>query len=181
MTKAMNKALELHQPPEGWEPNRGFQKDAATPETQRQLDIRTSLLCDDWPFMVKCFRQLMQLELPKQPTPLTAVAKQLHTTMLLSELSEFASADGVVDAADGLLDLIYVALGGLAHLGLSSQQIIAGMSEVHQSNMTKVQDNGRPLINDGRMSPADPIGKVLKTANYTKPDLAAAMSIKEDF
>lgn len=181
MTKAVNKALELYPEPELWEPARGINTDrmddTAKAVVSRQIMLRSSIVSDEWPRMVRAFRTVMNLPLPGKPTALTAADKEHHATLLMSETHEFATATDVVEQADGLLDVIYVALGALKHLGLSDNQILAGFGEVHASNMTKVQDNGKPLVNDGTIAPDEPIGKVLKTHNYVRPALAEAMSI----
>lgn len=43
--------------------------------------------------------------------------------------------------------------------------------EVHASNMSKLDENGKPIINDGIIDPRKPIGKVLKGSNYFEPKL----------
>lgn len=178
MTAATNRALDLHPGPDQWIAAYGMPSNSTPSETTSHLQhMRGSLLSDDWPYAVKAFRKLMGLALPPTPTPFEPLAKMLHASLLSEEVSEFAAADGVVEQANGLLDIIYVAIGALLHLGLTGNQIQAGFNEVHCSNMTKVQDNGRPLVNDGILAPELPIGKVLKTSNYTRPDMATAMSL----
>jgi predicted HAD superfamily Cof-like phosphohydrolase len=119
----------------------------------------------------------MQLPLPETPTALEPLAKMLHASLLQEELAEFAASDGLEEQIDGLIDLIYVAVGALLHLGLNPNQIHQAFSEVQCSNMTKVMDNGKPLINDGVIDPSKPIGKVLKTNNYTPPSIAEALRL----
>ena len=43
--------------------------------------------------------------------------------------------------------------------------------EVHASNMSKLDEKGKPIINDGIIDPRKPIGKVLKGSNYFEPKL----------
>lgn len=43
--------------------------------------------------------------------------------------------------------------------------------EVHASNMSKLDENGKPIINDGILDPRKPVGKVLKGKNYFEPKL----------
>ena len=43
--------------------------------------------------------------------------------------------------------------------------------EVHRSNMSKLDENGKPIINDGILDPTKPIGKILKGKNYFEPRL----------
>jgi len=37
--------------------------------------------------------------------------------------------------------------------------------------MSKLDTNGKPIINDGKIDPTRPIGKVLKSAEYSAPNL----------
>jgi predicted HAD superfamily Cof-like phosphohydrolase len=180
MTAAQQKALDLYPQPPEWQPGKGLPDrltDAQRAERARQILLRSSLLSDEWPRMVRAFRTVMNLRIPDTPTALNPEQKQHHAMLLQSELHEFSSAGDVVGQADGLLDILYVALGGLVELGLSDNQILSGFTEVNASNMTKVQDSGKPLVNDGVMAPDEPIGKVLKTHNYVRPALAEAMGL----
>ena len=43
--------------------------------------------------------------------------------------------------------------------------------EVHLSNLSKLDDNGKPIINDGILDTRKPIGKILKSKNYFEPNL----------
>lgn len=43
--------------------------------------------------------------------------------------------------------------------------------EVHNSNMSKLDDNGNSIINDGILDPNKPIGKILKSNNFFEPRL----------
>lgn len=43
--------------------------------------------------------------------------------------------------------------------------------EVHSSNLSKLDNNGKPIINDGILDPNKPIGKILKGKNYFEPRL----------
>lgn len=44
-------------------------------------------------------------------------------------------------------------------------------NEVHASNLSKLDENGKPIINDGVIDPRKPVGKVLKGKNYFEPKL----------
>lgn len=176
MTKATNKALELHPMPAPTYAGKA-QTVEELAERKRAVLLASSIMSDEWPRMVRAFRVLMNLRIPTTPTALEPEQKQHHAMLLQSELNEFTSSGDVIGQADGLFDVIYVALGGLVELGLTDTQILAGFTEVQASNMTKVQDSGLPLVNDGTIAPDEPIGKVLKTHNYVRPALADAMSI----
>lgn len=60
-----------------------------------------------------------------------------------------------------LTDLLYVVYGTAVALGLDIDE---AFSRVHQSNMSKLGDDGKPIYRDD--------GKVLKGKNYKAPDLS---------
>lgn len=43
--------------------------------------------------------------------------------------------------------------------------------EVHASNMSKLDENGKPIINDGVIDPTKPKNKILKGKNFFEPKL----------
>jgi NTP pyrophosphatase (non-canonical NTP hydrolase) len=59
-------------------------------------------------------------------------------------------------------DLLYVLLGTFVSLGLGDQ-LTEAFKRVHESNMSKLDENGKPIYRDG--------GKVLKGPNYKPPVL----------
>lgn len=59
-----------------------------------------------------------------------------------------------------LADLMYVTLGTAVALGLP---IVEAFNEVHRSNMSKLDGDGKPIRRED--------GKVLKGPNYTPPDI----------
>lgn len=64
---------------------------------------------------------------------------------------------------DAGLDILYFAYGTMIGLGFTPEQIQAGFAEVHASNMSKLDENGKPIFRED--------GKVLKGPNYFKPNL----------
>lgn len=170
----MEKALDLHQPTNARRPQFPTEEEL---EARRILNRnRASLLDDSWPAKVDAFRHLFSLsrfDLP-QPGCLPSERNSLHERLLTEEFTETMDAAAACDleeTADGLLDLIYIALGWLCEMGFSSRQINLMMEEVHASNMTKVDDEGNPIYDSG--------GKVLKGHNYVKADVLAAAKIVE--
>lgn len=59
-------------------------------------------------------------------------------------------------------DLLYVLLGTFVSLGLGNE-LIEAFSRVHASNMSKLDENGKPIYRDD--------GKVMKGPNYKPPTL----------
>lgn len=91
---------------------------------------------------------------------------QLKHKILMEELDEYLFAnnhDNVVEIADAITDILYIALGLVTKHGL--EDVIEDLfSEVHASNMSKLGEDGKPIYRED--------GKVLKGANYFKPDIA---------
>jgi hypothetical protein len=184
MTAATNKALDLYPEPEQWSAARGANTERMSDDQlkahNRALFLRGTLMSDEWPRMVRAFSTVMRLPIPDAPTPLDPATLAEHVNRLMREVNDLASATTVLKQADEAFDVIYLAVRVLTGLGLSDTQCLAGFTECHASNMTKVQDNGEPLINDGIIRPDEPIGKALKTNNYVAPDYATAMSLEMD-
>jgi len=78
----------------------------------------------------------------------------------LDELKEAISNKDIVEVADALTDILYVTYGAGHSFGINLDDCF---SEVQRSNMSKLDENGKPVFNDS--------GKVLKGPNYFKPDL----------
>lgn len=125
-------------------------------------------------------RQLRQLEefhrvfgahLEGAPTAdLSEETIALRVSLIQEELNEYraAAADhDLVAVADALSDLLYVVLGTYVSHGL--QDVAEALfDEVHRSNMSKLDADGAVIYR------AD--GKVLKSARWSPPDLAAVLA-----
>ncbi len=94
------------------------------------------------------------------------------------EYLEECNNKDLVEIADALGDQLYILLGTIIKHGLQDK-IEPIFNEIHRSNMSKLDDDGKPVINgkNGVHDPTKPIGKVLKSKNYFKPDIK---SILED-
>lgn len=69
-------------------------------------------------------------------------------------------------------DLLYVLLGTFVSLGLG-EQLIEAFKRVHESNMSKLGEDGKPIYRED--------GKVMKGPNYKAPtldDLIGSLSTK---
>ncbi|MBX7070146.1 MAG: hypothetical protein K1X38_12220 [Microthrixaceae bacterium] len=80
------------------------------------------------------------------------------------ELDEALTAGNLIGVADALGDLVYVIYGAALTFGIDLDAVIA---EIHRSNMTKLGDDGRPVVRDD--------GKVLKGPRYEPPDVAGIL------
>lgn len=138
----------------------------------RQLNLaRVSLTHDDWSFKVLAFRKINQLPVFPTLQPLTSADVEVHTKIISEEYNEFMDAlatGDLIETLDGGLDLIYTVLGALTHMGFTPGQIAAGMQEVHAANMTKLDEDGQPIIDEN--------GKVQKGPNYCPPNLLSILN-----
>ncbi len=78
----------------------------------------------------------------------------------LNELIEAINKKDLVEVADALTDILYVTYGAGHAFGINLDDCF---EEVQSSNMSKLDNNGKPIYNDK--------GKVMKGPNYFKPDL----------
>lgn len=91
----------------------------------------------------------------------------LRQNILQEEVNELwdASIQGdIVEVADAIIDCMYILLGTAHEFGIADR-LVACFDEVHRSNMSKLDVNGKPVYR------AD--GKVIKGEFYSKPDLAS--------
>ena len=83
----------------------------------------------------------------------------------LEELTEGMNNNDLLEVADALTDILYVTYGAGHALGIDLDKCF---DEVQNSNMSKLDENGKPIYNDA--------GKVMKGPNYFKPDLSNFVS-----
>ena len=79
----------------------------------------------------------------------------------LDELKEAIDSKDIKEVADALTDILYVTYGAGHAFGIDLDKCF---DEVQNSNMSKLDEYGKPLYNDA--------GKVMKGPNYFKPDLS---------
>lgn len=89
---------------------------------------------------VKFFHKKMGVEHLSKPGLLNDSLLHYRAKFLQEELDEFVDANdsgNLVGAVDGLLDMVYVALGTLDLMGLSTEQIKGCWQAIQEANMTK--------------------------------------------
>jgi len=89
---------------------------------------------------------------------------QFRINLINEEAEEFeqaAQARNLVEMADALADVIYVALGAAVSLGIDLAPVF---EEVHRSNMTKVWSDGQVRRRED--------GKVIKPPTYSPANIA---------
>lgn len=121
--------------------------------------------------------------------------RKLRCALLIEEVLEFCGASGFVvrqverggelhldlfdfygkasdesvdmrEAADALADIRYVTDGAALEWGIPLEKCLR---EVHRSNMSKLGEDGKPILR------AD--GKILKGPHFTLPDLASILEL----
>ena len=83
----------------------------------------------------------------------------------LEELTEAMNSKDLLEVADALTDILYVTYGAGQAFGIDLDKCF---DEVQNSNMSKLDENGKPIYNES--------GKVMKGPNYFKPDLSKFVS-----
>ena len=79
----------------------------------------------------------------------------------LDELTKAINENDVLEVADALTDILYVAYGAGHAFGINLDKCF---DEVQKSNMSKLGKDGKPIYNEH--------GKVMKGPDYFKPDLS---------
>ena len=78
----------------------------------------------------------------------------------LEELKEAINKKDLQETIDALTDILYVTYGAGHAFGVDLDKCF---EEVQNSNMSKLDNNGKPIFNEN--------GKVMKGPNYFKPNL----------
>ena len=117
---------------------------------------------------VKTFMETFGQEVKNKPSFSSEKINDLRYELIREELDEFKEAlknKDILEVADALTDILYVTYGAGHAFGIDLDKCF---EEVQQSNMSKLDENGKPIYNDA--------GKVMKGPNYFKPDLSKFIS-----
>lgn len=112
---------------------------------------------------VQDFHRALDIPIGERPTNLCPERVELRISLIEEEARETAEAlraGDMLEAVDGLADLIYVAIGAAVELGVNLEAV---WDEVQRANMAKV---GGPVRADG---------KRLKPEGWTAPNHAPAL------
>ncbi len=113
---------------------------------------------------VGVFMKTFGQDVKQSPSFSTDKINKLRISLIKEELDELIEAmnkKDLVELADALTDILYVTYGAGHAFGVNLDKCF---EEVQNSNMSKLDYNGRPIYNDK--------GKVMKGPNYFKPDLS---------
>ena len=111
---------------------------------------------------VKQFMQTFGQEVKTKPSFSDEKTNQLRLDLITEELEELKNAmktKDLLELADALTDILYVTYGAGHAFGID---LDGCFDEVQRSNMSKLDENGKPIYNED--------GKVLKGPNYFKPN-----------
>ena len=113
---------------------------------------------------VGTFMKTFGQEVKTKPSFSTDKINKLRLDLIKEELSELTEAmnnKDLLEVADALTDILYVTYGAGHAFGINLNKCF---EEVQNSNMSKLDKNGKPIYNEH--------GKVMKGPNYFKPDLS---------
>ena len=124
---------------------------------------------------VKAFQLAFGQNVAEKPQLVDLKKAHLRYDLGKEELDEYLEAveqNDLVGVADSLTDQLYILCGTILEHGL--QYIIEDcFTEVQNSNLSKLDDDGKPIINgeNGLFDESRPLGKVLKSKNFREPNL----------
>ena len=113
---------------------------------------------------VGIFMKTFGQEVKDKPAFSTEKINKLRVDLIKEELDELIEAmknNDLLEVADALTDILYVTYGAGHAFGIDLDKCF---DEVQNSNMSKLDENGKPIYNES--------GKVMKGPNYFKPDLS---------
>lgn len=121
--------------------------------------------------MVADFHQSFKVPVENEPVIPSKERCELRYKLIREELEEFRQAfenGDLVEVADALTDLQYVVFGSVLEFGLQ-HKFEALFSEVQRSNMSKLDENGKPIFRED--------GKVLKSDRWSPPNLKGVLDL----
>ena len=117
---------------------------------------------------VGTFMKTFGQEVKTKPSFSTDKINKLRLDLIKEELTELTEAihnKDLLEVADALTDILYVTYGAGHAFGINLDKCF---EEVQNSNMSKLDENGKPIYNEH--------GKVMKGPKYFKPDLSKFVS-----
>ena len=113
---------------------------------------------------VGIFMKTFGQEVKNKPSFSTDKINKLRLDLIKEEFDELKNAidkKDLLEVADALTDILYVTYGAGHAFGIDLDKCF---NEVQNSNMSKLDENGKPIYNES--------GKVMKGPNYFKPNLS---------
>lgn len=116
---------------------------------------------------VREFHQAFGHPVADFPKQMSSERREKRYNWMKEELDEFKSAEDLVDQADAIADIIYLALGTAVELGIDIAPIV---DIVHEANMRKLGPDGKPIYR--------PDGKIGKPEGWVPPEPLIKQEIK---
>jgi len=119
---------------------------------------------------VKNFMETFGQDVKNKPSFSTNKINKLRYDLIKEELDELKVAldnKDFLEVADALTDILYVTYGAGHAFGIDLDKCF---QEVQSSNMSKLDENGKPIYNEN--------GKVMKGPRYFKPDLKKILNLR---
>ena len=113
---------------------------------------------------VRIFMKTFGQEVKTNPSLSTKKINDLRVSLINEELEELKKAikdNDILEVADALTDILYVAYGAGHAFGINLDKCF---NEIQESNMSKLDSDRKPIYHES--------GKVMKGPNYFKPDLS---------
>ena len=113
---------------------------------------------------VGIFMKTFGQEVKDKPSFSTDKINKLRLDLIKEEFDELKDAidkKDLLEVADALTDILYVTYGAGHAFGIDLDKCF---DEVQNSNMSKLDENGKPIYNES--------GKVMKGPSYFKPNLS---------
>ena len=134
---------------------------------------------------VRDFMRAFGQRVPYSVTLPEIVDREMRDGLIREECEELYTANTPIEKLDAVIDLLYVVLGAGVDCGFTPEQIAAGFSEVHRSNMSKMWyelDCLSSNMPDGwtqdraphdatRFVVRNEIGKIVKSPSYSPANL----------
>lgn len=117
------------------------------------------------------FHNVFKQEMSDKPVVYPSGGPELRYNLMKEENEEYLEAcnnGDLVEIADALGDQLYILCGTILKHGM--QHIIEDVfSEIHESNMSKLDANGEPIFRED--------GKIMKSNLYHKPDISRILNL----
>ena len=118
---------------------------------------------------VGTFMKTFGQEVKTKPSFSTDKINKLRLDLIKEEIAELTEAmnnKDLLEVADALTDILYVTYGAGHAFGIDLDKCF---DEVQNSNMSKLDENGKPIYNEH--------GKVMKGPNYFAPNLKRTIGL----
>lgn len=123
---------------------------------------------------VKEFHEAFLIKNEESPIGVISEADYtLRHRLLQEENDEYLEAcknGDLTEIADAIGDKLYILCGTILKHGLQ-YKIEEVFNEIHRSNMSKLDDNGKPIVRED--------GKILKSNQYFRPDIYSVLTSKK--